>query len=562
MRLSVRAKIILPFAVLLVFVGVLGTGIAGAELTNAASAQFDTTLLRSSLTANQSLSQLDAARSADLRLATDTLGVSEAVAANQVGALSGLLVPVVGNLTVSTAVLAIVDVQERVVLRIEGGSGRAVVSPTGGESFAGQPEVMNVLGALPGVNDRSVFVSETAGGALLYWVAPIRLSGQTVGAAVLGESLNEIARSIPSTAFYDLGGDRLASALLDPPVLTSALRKQVASDSSALRDDQVLSGQPYRALFSTWTMHGIRVGYLAVEASEVPLLGLRDQLRMVLTLVFALAAVLTLLVGSATASMLTRPIYALMQSMRIVSGGELQHRADVRSQDEISYLAKTFNEMTASLEEKTAALERTAFAAIEALARALDARDATTFGHSERCAAFSMEIADAMFMPEKEREALRRAALMHDLGKIGVGDKILHKPGPLSQRELDEMREHSQIGYEVLKGLPFLKSSLPGVLYHHERWDGGGYPVGLRGTAIPLQVRILAVADVFDALTSDRPYREGLSFDAAVASIRNESGLQFDPDVVSAFVRRRDAIKAILEKMTTGRPVQTEPEAA
>src|SRR5205823_924682 len=200
MRLSVRAKIILPFAVLLVFVGVIGTAVAGTETTNAASTQFDARLLQSSLTANQSLSQLDAARTADLRLATDTLGVSEAVAAGEIGALSRLLIPVVGNVTASTAVLVVVDPEGRVMLRIEGGAGgAAVVSLSTAESLAAQPDVMRVLHALPGGTDRRVFVSDGTSGRILYWVAPIRLTtGQTVGAALLGQSLNEIARSMPA----------------------------------------------------------------------------------------------------------------------------------------------------------------------------------------------------------------------------------------------------------------------------------------------------------------------------------------------------------------------------
>jgi putative nucleotidyltransferase with HDIG domain len=218
--------------------------------------------------------------------------------------------------------------------------------------------------------------------------------------------------------------------------------------------------------------------------------------------------------------------------------------------------------MTASLEEKTAALEETTFASMEALARAIDARDPNTFGHSARVAALSIEIADEMQMPVKEREALRRAALLHDIGKIGVEDRVLRKPGPLNQLETDEMREHTRIGYDMLKGLGFLRPSLPGILYHHERWDGNGYPTGLNGTSIPLSVRIITVADVFDALTSERPYRHGLSFEAAAAAIRNDAGLLFDPDVVSAFLTRRPAIEVLLRKM--GRTVLTtgQPEAA
>src|SRR6202049_2382416 len=201
--------------------------------------------------------------------------------------------------------------------------------------------------------------------------------------------------------------------------------------------------------------------------------------------------------------------------MRVVSAGKIPYRGRVHLKNEIRDVRQGLYEITARLEEKTAALEETAFASMEALARAIDARDPSTFGHSARVAAVSIEIADEMQLPVKERESLRRAALLHDIGKIGVQDRVLRKPGPLNDAEMDEMREHSRIGHDMLQGLRFLRPSLPGILHHHERWDGGGYPSGLSGTGIPLLVRIIAVADVFDALTSDRPYRQGLSFEAA-----------------------------------------------
>src|SRR5260370_27391987 len=179
---------------------------------------------------------------------------------------------------------------------------------------------------------------------------------------------------------------------------------------------------------------------------------------------------------------------------------------------------------------------------MEALARAIDARDPNTFGHSARVAALSIEIADEMQVRVKEREALRRAALLHDMGKIGVEDRVLRKPGPLNQLETDEMREHTRIGYDMLKGLGFLRPSLPGILYHHERWDGNGYPTGLNGTSIPLSVRIITVADVFDALTSERPYRHGLNFEAAAATIRTDSALFLYPAAASPLLTLRPTI--------------------
>jgi putative nucleotidyltransferase with HDIG domain len=207
--------------------------------------------------------------------------------------------------------------------------------------------------------------------------------------------------------------------------------------------------------------------------------------------------------------------------------------------------------MTAGLQEKTKALEDTYFVAIEALARALDARDPYTYGHSARVAAFSLEIADQLGYRQDKRESLRRAALLHDIGKIGIEDHILRKAGGLNYVESKQMREHPVIGHQMLKDVPFLHSSLSGIRHHHERWDGTGYPDALGGQTIPMQVRILSVADVFDALTSDRPYRAAMSIAEAMDTISSEAGRQFDPAVVAAFIARTDRIVALLRQQRT-----------
>ena len=565
MRLPIRYKIILPFAVLLLFVGVIGSGVATARLTDATRAEFNSNLFHSSLVANQSVAQVEAARLADLRLATDTLGVPESLAAGDINGLARLLTPIAGNVTTASIQLRVLDLHGTEVLRIQGTrEGPGPVDVTDPSAFAAEPAVIKVLAGEPDpvAGDRRLLLSSQQSQPVLYWTGAVRTASQRiVGAVLIGQSLAEIAAGIEGSAFYDRSGTRLASALLNPPVATDAVRHTVTSDNAA-PVIETQGGHAYGALFSTWTMRGTQLGFLAVQTNADGLVSSVMQLRLILTLVFTAAALLTLLVGTATASLLTRPIELLVRSMRTVSAGNLHHRARVTSKDEIGYLAQAFNEMTASLEEKTAALEETTFASMEALARAIDARDPSTFGHSARVAAVSVELAEQMQMPFKEREALRRAALLHDIGKIGVQDRVLRKPGPLNQVERDEMREHSQIGHEMLKGLRFLHPSLPGILHHHERWDGGGYPTGLTGTAIPLLVRILSVADVFDALTSDRPYRQGLSFEAATSAIRHDAGLMFDPDVVSAFLIRRPAIEALLRKM--GKTVLTaaQPEAA
>jgi putative nucleotidyltransferase with HDIG domain len=561
MRLPIRYKIILPFALLLVLVGVIGNGVATAQLTNAAVVPFDANLLHGSLVANQLLSQVDAARLADLRLATNTIGVPESLATGDVTALTRLLTPVAGNEPLASFELRVLDSHGRELLSIRGSrSGPSALPIPDANEFAAEPAVIDALAG--GAADHPVFLYGHPTPSVLYWTGSVRAAnGRVVGAVLAGESLTEILGSIQGSALYDVSGGLLATTVPDAPILSAAVRSKVRVDNT-VRVDDVLAGHNYRTLFSTWTTRGSQLGFLAVQARADALVNSVNQVRLILTLLFTAAGLLTLLVGMATASLLTRPVDLLVRSMRTVSEGDLQHRARVASNDEIGYLARTFNEMTASLEQKTAALEETTFASMEALARTIDARDPSTFGHSSRVAAISAEIAAAMPLTDKEREALRRAALLHDIGKIGIEDKVLRKPGPLNAVEADDMREHPRIGFDMLKGLPFLKASLPGILYHHERWDGAGYPTGLRGTAIPLPVRILAVADVFDALTSDRPYREGLSFDAATAAIRMEAGLQFDPDVVTAFLSRRASIEAALRKMGKTGTAVAAPEAA
>jgi putative nucleotidyltransferase with HDIG domain len=252
---------------------------------------------------------------------------------------------------------------------------------------------------------------------------------------------------------------------------------------------------------------------------------------------------------------ITRPVEHLVRSTAAVSAGDLSHRAPVETHDEIGLLAESFNAMAASLEQKTTELEESYFASIESLARAIDARDPSTFGHSTRVAAISLEIAQAMGLDAESQKTLRRAALLHDIGKIGIEDRVLHKSGPLTDDEWEVMRQHPLIGYKMLSGLHFLKPSLVGVLHHHERWDGKGFPGGLKGTAISAHIRILSVADALDAMTSDRPYRKGLPFEDALAEIQKRAGTQFEPAVAEALMTCASAVRVLLiEKPSSGQP--------
>ena len=173
---------------------------------------------------------------------------------------------------------------------------------------------------------------------------------------------------------------------------------------------------------------------------------------------------------------------------------------------------------------------------LDALLSALNTRDMETEGHSERVTAYTIELADKMGLSEEDIYHIERGALLHDIGKIGIPDRILLKPDKLTPEEWVEMKKHPVIGYNMCSKIEMLKQCAQIVLHHHESWDGKGYPSGLHGKEIPIGARIFAIADTMDAMTSDRPYRKGLSFSAAREEIRKFSGIQFDPDVVEVYL--------------------------
>jgi putative nucleotidyltransferase with HDIG domain len=173
---------------------------------------------------------------------------------------------------------------------------------------------------------------------------------------------------------------------------------------------------------------------------------------------------------------------------------------------------------------------------LEALAAALDAREHETQAHSERVREYATALARRLGLADDELLQVGRGALLHDIGKIGVQDSILLKPGKLTADEWARMKQHPQIGYEILEGIEFLAPAAEIVLTHQERWDGNGYPNRLGGTDIPLGSRIFAAVDTLDAMTSDRPYRKALPFSAAWEEVRRCSGTQFDPEVAEAFL--------------------------
>src|SRR5438874_9826163 len=217
-------------------------------------------------------------------------------------------------------------------------------------------------------------------------------------------------------------------------------------------------------------------------------------------------------------------------------------------------LARRVRERTAELSAALEGIAQSYSNTLVALVHALDAREHETSDHSQRVVRYTVAIARRMSIPEDQIEHIGRGALLHDIGKIGVPDSILLKPGPLTPAEWAEMRRHPEVGYRILQAIDFLRPAAEIVLAHQERWDGGGYPHKLRGEAIPLGARIFAIADTLDAMTSDRPYRKAATFAQARQEIARCASTQFDPRCVEAFVRIPDVELEALRQQEMAAP--------
>jgi HD-GYP domain-containing protein (c-di-GMP phosphodiesterase class II) len=279
-----------------------------------------------------------------------------------------------------------------------------------------------------------------------------------------------------------------------------------------------------------------------------------------------LAVFLSVGVSIFAARRITNPLHVLTESSRALARGDFSQRVHLWSRTEIGELAQTFNTMSEELERFVEDLKRAAdenralfMGSIQMLAGAVDEKDPYTRGHSDRVTRYSLLIAKEMNLPATFLETLQVSAQLHDVGKIGIEDHILKKPGALTEEEFEVMKTHTTKGANILRPVTQLAEMLPGIELHHEALDGRGYPYGLQGDQIPLLARVIAVADTFDALTTNRPYQKAHTPDQAFQIIKNLAGKRLDPACVAALlaVYERGDIK--IQRFTIKRPVLAPP---
>jgi len=276
------------------------------------------------------------------------------------------------------------------------------------------------------------------------------------------------------------------------------------------------------------------------ESKALASVGEMRRQTWIISLAFAFFA---LIIGSVFAKKLTAPLLNLVHAAQKISAGDLSHRIETKNITEIGTLGETFNTMSDKLEDYIAHLAKAAeenrelfVGTVKALAAAIDGKDRYTRGHSERVSRFSVAIGKQLKLEEQELETIRISALLHDVGKIAIDDKILKKPGALDDEEFEIMKTHPRQGYKIMANIPAMKDYLPGIYSHHEMLNGAGYPQGLKGDEIALQAKIISVADTFDAMTTDRPYQKGMTMEVALARIETFVGTRYEENIVKALI--------------------------
>lgn len=346
------------------------------------------------------------------------------------------------------------------------------------------------------------------------------------------------AETLAQVSFYNENGFPLSSSFEEAMPLDLFQLNDLRThpeDGVSRNLGSAQSGQ--NELISVWQVRDTQaLGYLGVALAPRFLVQASQFTRENTLVLMVASLLLVILIGLLIANYISRPIQELKLAAQQIAAGNLQVSVPEQGQNEISVLSQSFNAMAKSLRGSRRQLFKAYNETIEGWAQATDMRDHETEGHSRRVADLSVELAKSLGLHGSDLVHLYRGALLHDIGKIGIRDEILLKPGKLDVEELVQMQKHPVLAKDFLEKIEFLQPAMDVPYAHHERWDGSGYPRGLKGTEIPLPARIFAVVDVWDALTSDRPYRRAWSQAETLAYIKEQSGKHFDPAMAQAFL--------------------------
>ena len=563
-RWPIRLKITLPYLLLSVVIAIGATILFSRIVLETVDERFSNQLYEAGRLASSAMVSLEERQLETLRLIANTQGLAEALQLYDAERLRTLALGIIVNNQAGNVEL--LDLSGNLVLAIRqkqaGNSQEYVFVQGGAPVFGDWPIVKQVLtmGTDLAGNKFAAFM-QTDWGNYFYISGPIKdPAGNLVGVILVGVPLSSVASelrqaTLAQITLFERSGSVLQTTFPDEtpvqPVgsnLASSILSQQESGSyrrNYSRRDLTSTGLNYGEIIGPWQARdGQDLGLLGTAMVKNVLVTASLPTRGWIAALIFLTAFLVILLGFNLSTMLTRPLLKLMRASREVAGGNLEVQVPRESNDEIGVVASSFNTMVQNLQQSHDEMVATSESTLEGWAKALELRDKETSGHTVRVTALMLELCRIIQIPEDQLVHIRRGTTLHDIGKMGIPDTILLKPGKLTDEEWIIMRQHPVYAYEMLKKIPYLIPALDIPYCHHERWDGTGYPRQLRGEETPLAARLFSIIDAWDAMTSDRPYHAKISQEEALQIIRRESGKQFDPALVEVFCQYMEAVLA------------------
>ncbi|MHB8818071.1 MAG: HD domain-containing phosphohydrolase [Bellilinea sp.] len=552
-RFPLRAKITIPYLLLAIGLAIGAGYVVMRIVFDTTEERFSNQLIEIEKLSSEWMVREENRLLKTLRMLSFTEGMADAMQDMDSQRLGELAIGVAAAQGEEKVIL--LNAQGDVVLGIQkvpGGSAADFsLEYSNGADFASLPFVNKVRsGALDDQGDKFSGVAFHNGTYVFYVSGPLRNSqGQLVGVALVGKTLHTIVNqlreeTLAQISLYDTTGKILATTLAEPKPLDTNAATQLISEKEMsilrrkLNDERSFNilDLSYTELLGAWQIRDSEVaGLLGTSMVNNYWITASTPTRIQVGGLVSLLILLVFVVGVEIADRITYPIQGLVTASSQIAAGNLDIRLPSGGNDEVGYLTETFNLMVANLDKSRLDLIQAYDETIAGWATMLDQRDQDTEGHTRRVTELTLEVAHRFGLSEDELVQVRRGALLHDIGKMSIPDQILKKKGKLTAGEWEIMRLHPKVAYDVLYPIEYLRPALDIPYSHHERWDGSGYPRGLAGKEIPLAARIFSVIDVWDAMTSDRPYRPAMDRQVVIEHIFAESGKMFDPQVVEVF---------------------------
>jgi HD-GYP domain-containing protein (c-di-GMP phosphodiesterase class II) len=546
-RLPIRAKITLPYILLALFLALAATYIVTRLVFETIEERFINQLMETGLISAEWMVKEEDRLLETLRIIVNTKGIAEAILEGDSELLRELAFPVAVN-SLEEAV-EILDTSGTSLLSMhhrEGGNIEEYEFTSGDNLYGGWDFVQKVMSQqADAIGDKYSGFEGAPWGDFFYVSGPIvDQNNQVIGVILIGKSLPTLAQQIreatlAQVSLYDDVGKPLATTFLEAETLDEEVARNILArqDDDSYRRDLNITNIDYSELLGPLeARYDVDLGLMGVALPQNLFVQLTQTSRWQIMIIVAIALMTVITVGILVSDSITRPLLQVVRATSEVARGNMRIKLEPTSNDEISTLARTFNHMITELDRSNYELLEAYDSSLEGWSRALELRDYDTDEHSRRVVIMAMRMAVDLGIPDEELIHVRRGAMLHDIGKMGVPDSILLKPGKLTEEEWEVMRRHPVFAYEMLRPIKYLRPAIDIPYCHHEKWDGSGYPNGLKGEDIPLSARIFSIVDVWDALTSDRPYRKAWSNEKTIEFIHSQRNIHFDPIVVDALV--------------------------